>query len=444
MSTNLQLTTAPESRFDWLRASPPLERATRVLAVLTGFSIPLSTSFSEIATGLFMLCWVCSGNLKAKWDVIRVNVVALLSLAMFGLLLAGMTWSVESWSAAGRCALKYREFIYLPMFLVVFRDARLREVSISAYMLAAILLQGLTYYEKLSGADFGIRSTNVDYVVAKDRIIHSLMMAFLVYLAATRFAATTGMPARSAGLKRALYAAIIALSLYNILCMVQGRTGYVLLAALTSLFLIERMGQRGVAFASVLLGVALWCGLTFSTMISERVGLTVLQLENQFGPERKHSPDPRMEFFANTAKLIRRHPIIGTGTGSFRSEYTRLVAGTDDKATSDPHNEYLHLATQLGLPGAAFFALLLGVQWYAAARLLPPERQVARGVVLTIAVGSLFNSLILSITGGLIYSYFSAIAFAELSQVAGKASQPNPASGASAVIIEPSPARKAA
>ena len=444
MSTNVQPTTAPETRLAWLLAGPPLERATRVLTVLTGFSIPLSTSFSEITTGLFMLCWVSSGNLKAKWNVIRGNVVALLSLAMFGLLLAGMTWSGESWSAAGRCVLKYREFVYLPMFLVVFRDARLRKISISAYMLAAIILQGLTYYEKLTGADFGIASTTVDYVVAKDRIIHSLMMAFLVYLTAVRFAETIKTPAGSVRLKRWLYAGIIALSLYNILGMVQGRTGYVLLAALSSLFLIERMGRRGVAFAAVLLGLAAWSGLNFSSMISERVGLTVLQLENQFGTERKHSPDPRMEFFANTAQLIRRHPFMGTGTGSFRSEYARLVAGTDDKATSDPHNEYLHLATQLGIPGAAFFALLLGVQWFAAARLRPPECHVGRGVVLTIAVGSLFNSLILSITGGLIYSYFSAIAFAELSQPTLPASQASPSLSKLESSLEQSPVAKAA
>src|SRR4029077_20133590 len=210
----------------WLTTGTPLERATRVLAVLTGFSIPLSTSFSEITTGLFMLCWILSGNLKTKWNIIRGNVVALLSLAMFGLLLAGTTWSVESWTSAGRCVLKYREFVYVPMFLVVFRDARLRNVSISAYMLAAMILQGLTYYEKLTGEDFGIASTTVDYVVAKDRIIHSLMMAFLVYLAAVRFAAAAEKPAGSVALARGLYAAIMLLSLYNILFMVQGRTGY--------------------------------------------------------------------------------------------------------------------------------------------------------------------------------------------------------------------------
>ena len=145
-------------------------------------------------------------------------------------------------------------------------------------------------------------SSEVDYVVSKDHIIHSLMMAFLVYLAAVRFADATGASVR---LKRSLYGGIVALSLYNLLGMLRGRTGYVLLASLTLLFFVERMGKRGAAFAAVLLGVAAYGGISCSEMISDRVGQTILQLENQFGPERKHSPDPRMEFLANTVELIR-------------------------------------------------------------------------------------------------------------------------------------------
>lgn len=412
---------------NWLAAGTPLERLTRLLAIVTGFSIPLSTSFSEIATGLFMASWLCSGHLSAKWRMIRGNATALLSLAMFGALLAGMAWSAEGWQASGRCLLKYREFLYLPMFLVVFQDARLRRLGTFAYMAGAILLLGLSYFERFSGADLGLGSTNLDFVVAKDRIIHSLLMAFLVYLAAVLFVGTTGRIEEDGGAVlrwRCLYGALIALAVYNILFMVQGRTGYLLLAALTTLFLFQRLGKRGAIVACVLLGTAACGTVAFSRTIQGRVRQTLSQLENQFGPERKHSPDRRLEFYENTLKLIGRHPFIGTGTGSFRSEYKSLVAGTDDAPTSDPHNEYLHLATQVGIPGAVLFIALLAVQWLAAARLSPLERDLGRGIVLTIALGSLFNSLILSVTGGLIYSYFSGIAFAEFSSDVGATESP--------------------
>jgi len=403
----------------WLKAGLPAERAARWLAVLTGFAIPLSTSFSEITTGLFIAAWIGSGNFRAKWEVIRGNVVALLSLSMFGLLLAGTTWSSETWGNAAGCVLKFREFAYIPMFIVVFQDVRLRKPAVIGYAIGATILLGLSYIEMLFGADFGMNSNPVDYIVSKDRIIHSLMMTYLIYLAAVEIATTCGKPEGvpyRRWLERSACAALIVLATYNILFMMEGRTGYLLLGALTSLFLIERMGKRGVIAASLLLGGSAWCLLTYSTMIQERLENTLSQIQNQFGPHRRHSPDPRMEYYANTFELIARHPILGTGTGSFYLEYARHVAGRDDEHTSDPHSEYLNLAAQVGIPGALLFLALLVTQWVCASRLPPFERHLGRGIVLTIAVGSLFNSLIMSVTGGVIYAYFSAIAFAELSR----------------------------
>lgn len=425
MSTNLNspvpVSPVPGGASVWATGTP-LERATRGLAVLTAFSIPLSTSFSEITTGLFMAAWVLSGNLAAKWAVIRRNKVALLSLGMFGVLLAGVLWSTAGWGAALRCLLKYREFVYLPMFVYVFQEVRLRSLAVYAYMVAAVLLMGLSYLEWLTGADYGIGSAPHDYVIAKDRIIHSIMMAFLVYLAAVQLVSGDGprTSLRRDWLWRGSLVCVIGLAVFNILCMVQGRTGYLLLGTMTTLFLCERLGRRGVVIAAALLGATAWGAVTFSSVIRARVDQTISQLQNQFGPERKHSPDPRLEFYENTLTMIRRHPLLGTGTGSFRGEYARLVAtkNTGDVATSDPHNEYMHLAVQAGIPGAALFVVLLLVQWFSVTGLRSADIHVARAVVLTIALGSLFNSLILSITGGLIFSLFSGLAFADLSQAA--------------------------
>jgi O-antigen ligase len=417
VSTNPPAPLAAE-RLAWLNAGTFPERAARWMALATGFAIPLSTSFSEITTGLFVAAWICSGNFRDKWRIIRGNVVALLGLAMFGLLLAGTTWSSETWGNAAGCVLKFREFAYVPMFIVVFQDPRLRKPSVLGFCLGATILLGLSYFEMLFGADFGMNSNPVDYIVSKDRIIHSLMMVYLIYLAAVQLAESIAsarkLRSRQSWLVCGTCTALIGLAIYNILFMMEGRTGYLLLGALTSLFLIERMGKRGIVAASLLLGGAAWCLLTCSTMIQERVENTLTQLQNQFGPQRRHSPDPRMEYYGNTFELIARHPFLGTGTGSFYLEYARHVAGRDDEHTSDPHSEYLNLAAQVGIPGALLFVGLLATQWFSAGRLPTFEKHLGRGIVLTIAVGCVFNSLIMSVTGGVIFAYFSAIAFSAL------------------------------
>ena len=63
-----------------------------------------------------------------------------------------------------------------------------------------------------------------------------------------------------------------------------------------------------------------------------------------------------------------------------------------------PHNEYVHLAVQLGPMGLALFVALLIVAFRRAAFLLGEYAALAQGLVLAFAVGSLFNDLLLDTT----------------------------------------------
>lgn len=379
-----------------------------VLIALIGLSIPVSTSLSEIATTLFIVCWLASGNWRERARVIAANPVALLSLALFGILVLATTWSSVTWSQAGRCLLKYRELIYLPLLIPIVRDPRLKAAGMRGFTVGAVGMLLLSYFEWLSGVDLGLASSPNDYVITKDRIIHSILMSLLVYFSAQEIA--------RGGRFRWLHAAVIALAAPNILFLVQGRTGYLLLGLLTTLFMTQRFGRKGLVCACLLVGGIAWGAYAGSETIRARVTQTISQIKNQFGYPKQHSWDPRLEYYEHTLILIGRHPLLGTGTGSFEREYAQLARTAGVEPTSDPHNEYLHLAVQAGIPAAGMFVLLLAAQWYFAGRLPTGDARIGRGVVLAIAVGSLFNSLILSITGGLIWSFFSALAFADLNQ----------------------------
>ncbi|MFN0055131.1 MAG: O-antigen ligase family protein [Planctomycetales bacterium] len=381
-------------------------QATRWLTVLIGFSIPVSTSLSEIATSLFLVFWF-AGDWRGRCRTLTHNPVARLSLVLFMVLLAGTTWSSATWVEAFRCLLKYRELIYLPLLIPVFQDPQLKMLGMRGFALGALGMLGLSYFEWLSGTDVGIASSPNDYVIGKDRIIHSLLLALLAYFAAQELA-------RGAA-HRWWHVLVIALAVPNILFMVQGRTGYLLLGLLTILCLAQQFGRRGMIVACLLVGSVACGAYAVSETVQARVAQTILQLQNKFGMTTEKVWDPRLEYYTYTAQLIARHPLLGTGTGSFSREYLPLVLAHNLATSTDPHNEYLHLAVQGGIPTAGLFIALLALQWRCAGRLPEWESRIGRGLVLAIAVGSLFNSLILSVTGGLVWSYFSAIAFAGLS-----------------------------
>ena len=386
----------------------------RTLAVLIGCSIPLSTSIAELCIGLFIVCWFCSGELQEKWTVVRNNRIAALSLLMFALLAAGTVYSTASWHDAVKCLCKYREFLYVPLLIPIFRDAELRRLGLKAFVAASLAVVAMSYLEVIAGIDIG-QLSNMDHVIFKDRIIHSLLMSFLIYLLAHAFVKHPHLRWYCGG--------AILLTLGDQLFLVQGRTGYIVLCLLTMLFMVQHLGIRGIAYASVLLGLAGSLSYHYLPSIRKRVDVTITQIENQIGPNKRRSDDPRMEFYDNSLQLVMQHPWIGTGTGSFESEYQTLaeakglpiIQHLERRAPFDPHNEYLLIAVQLGLSGLSVLLYFLQAQWRCSYRLPAEDRILAQGVWVTIVSGCLFNSLLLGFTGGLLFAYFSAMSFAALS-----------------------------
>ena len=84
-------------------------------------------------------------------------------------------------------------------------------------------------------------------------------------------------------------------------------------------------------------------------------------------------------------------------------------------ATQNPHNEYLLITAQIGLLGLTLLLWLFIVQWRSAQQLpMPMETGLARGLVLTIAIGCLFNSLLLDHSEGLFYAWLSGLLYSGL------------------------------
>ena len=123
----------------------------------------------------------------------------------------------------------------------------------------------------------------------------------------------------------------------------------------------------------------------------------------------------RLEFYRTSLNLIAEHPFIGTGTGSFAKVYADKVAGTRLTHATNPHNEYLNIAIQLGLVGELALLGLFFCVWRFADRLpTARERDLARGLVITFATGCLFNSLLMDHVEGLWFAWATGLLYAGL------------------------------
>ncbi|MFB3075170.1 MAG: O-antigen ligase family protein, partial [Candidatus Methylomirabilales bacterium] len=123
----------------------------------------------------------------------------------------------------------------------------------------------------------------------------------------------------------------------------------------------------------------------------------------------------RLEWYQNSLAIVRDSPVFGVGTGGFASAFAEKGKNSRVPPTSNPHNEYLLIAVQLGVFGLAVLLYLFYTQWHLAAD-LPGlfERNLARGLVLTVMTTCLFNSSLLDHGEGIFYAWMSGLLFAGL------------------------------
>jgi O-antigen ligase len=148
----------------------------------------------------------------------------------------------------------------------------------------------------------------------------------------------------------------------------------------------------------------------------ERYGLTAGdRASSKASKGAQVSNQQRLDFYRASLAIVQEHPLLGVGTGGFTRAYADKTRGTDAFQTRNPHNEYLHMAVQLGLAGLATLLYLFWQHWRESARLASPlECHLARGLVLAIATGCLFNSLLLDHTEGLLYAWLTGMLFGGL------------------------------
>jgi O-antigen ligase len=193
--------------------------------------------------------------------------------------------------------------------------------------------------------------------------------------------------------------------LLNLLFVTFNRTIVVVLPVLIVLFGVTRFGWRGavalVGGALILVAIA-WPS---SEQLRKRVLSFTTELQAYQTDNARTSAGERMEYYKKSLGFIASAPLIGHGTGSIRELFRQSVvgqSGVSAAASSNPHNQTLAVAIQLGLVGvAALFAM-----WIAHLLLFRGAGLAAWAGLVVAAqniAGSLFNSHLFDFTHGWLY-----------------------------------------
>ncbi len=282
--------------------------------------------------------------------------------------------------------------------------------AFSLTIVVVLLLSYLISFGVLPG--YGLfKGYRNDAVVFKSHITHNLLVGFSAFAFAT-LARIAGSPRR-----RMLWIALAVMAAFNVLFMVEGRTGYLVLGVLFVYFFVEWLRWKGFVIAIVGGSLLVVSAFYLSDVFHARMSDTAADFHKWRSGEisEEGGLGLRLEWYQNSLAILRDSPVVGVGTGGFAPAFAEKVKNSRVPATSNPHNEYLLIATQLGLVGLAVLLYLFYTQLRLSAD-LPGlfERNLARGLVLTVMTTCLFNSSLLDHGEGIFYAWMSGLLFAGL------------------------------
>lgn len=417
------MTADPRPSFDLPAVQRRTLAAMRWCVILIGLSVPISVAFDNLMLALLLL-----GALASLGSISRIAVahpVARAALLLFGALLAAMFYGATPLQEALATLAKYVDLMFVPIFIFLLSSVLARKRARHAFLaamaitLAVSYMVGMKLLPVMSWMNDAAEPGNP--VIFHSHITQNNMMAFAVFLGLLELRAAATWKQRYA------WSAFALLAAFNVLFMVQGRTGYLILLALLGWFawttLARYMHQRGrswgwrqgvvIALLPVVLATMAFYA---SDRLRDRVGLVVSEFQAwQPNQGRDTSTGQRLDFYYNTLQIVRQHPLAGVGTGGFPAAFAQQTQGTEALQTRNPHNEYLMIAAQTGLGGLALLLFLFYTQWRCAPRLAAPlEQDAARGLVLAYLVNCLFNSPLLDHSDGLFFAFMTAVLFADL------------------------------
>jgi O-antigen ligase len=393
------------------RLQAEARRAASWTTTALGFTIPIWVVADSILVVLLVICWIASGEWRERVRRITTNPVAVSVLLLFGCLLLGTLWGWGSLEERTLSIKKYADLLLIPVLISMAIDAQERNRALLALAISLVLTLLLSF-----GLSVGFLLPNSGVLgcdpsnscVFKKHTTHNVLMAFGALLFAVLAWKSSHRWVRWG------WGGASVLAACNVLLMVQGRTGYVVLAGLAMLAFHVRFGWRGIFAAIVVLCLVFSAAYQISSSFHQRVDLAISGV-TQWNPEvavRDDAVGWRLEYFYHTAEIIQEHPLAGVGTGGFVQAYRAHTEQASLDVPPHPHNQYLFTMAQVGIGGLGLLLWLFVQQW----RLTTLTRDVtagllARGLIVTIAITCLFQPALNDHTEKLFYCLFSGLMY---------------------------------
>jgi O-antigen ligase len=392
-----------------------LAQAALILLLMSYFFIPITPVGVNIAVFASLLLGTFSAPIRTRYAELLKEKVFVYFLLFYGLLMVSSLYGPGSLELKLHYLGKYLEMGYLPLLAAIcFKDSY-REKALHCFSAAMVLTLFLSYllyfqipFERIAFGWTPIGSAS-NPGIFKLHITHNLFMAFAVFLwfqlAKRSGSATT----------KVIYFGLVLLGLFNVLAMVEGRTGYITLLALVAALIVDRLSLKKITIALLIMVISAFAAYQWVPKVQSKVNLAISEV-SEWAPNQgsNTSMGLRLDFWHASYLIFKESPVFGLGIAGFEEGYKALVAGTGRVPSNNPHNQYLLFLNQIGIVGLLAFLWLNWVVWKESYRLAPLWGVWVRAILLGYGAANFVNSLLIDSAEGSFFSTSLALAFAIL------------------------------
>lgn len=388
------------------------------LTALLAFFLPLSTSAITVLAICIVLLWLVEGNFWQKVDEITSNPVSIAVLVFLGVLVVGLIWSPDV--HAGLQVLQKRwKILLLPVFLTTVKpESRALYIrSFLAGLLVAMSITFLAWFDLIHYAD-----VTPEHLTKKTfHVVYNPLLAFGIYLLLHEI-----LWGNYTRVQRLMFSLLAAVMMFNMF-ITEGRTGQLVFLVLMGLLVLQGCRQnrfKAICLTAVLIPSLFICGYMGSPVFKQRVNTAVMEI-CQFQENPDTSVGLRLLFWQNSWEIIRQHPFFGVGTGGFEGAYAKINRQRSSScvATDNPHNQYVLVATMVGIPGILSLLMVFVVMFRQSFVMGGRWRHVRVAFPVFFLTIMMTESYLKITETGFFFSLFSAVLYVKIQDNAQKSSQ---------------------
>jgi O-antigen ligase len=337
--------------------------AGRWLAVLVMAGLMVSPFWANWGQLGLIVVFALSGHLRSRFAAACRQPLGAATLLLMLVIAAGVPFSAAGAVEGAKTLWGWRKLLLVPVGLALFETSRAKVFLLRAFVGASLLMTMLSYAAYFTGTVV-LAHDPAPGIVARNHATQGAVFCLGAFGSAVLAIYGLGL-SRTWRLVHGIGAAFI---VSNVMVVTTGRTGYLALLvcaiALAAGWALQRgLRVRTAIVAAFAASALLLAGLLTVPASRQGIERAVSEMQTYQHETQITSMGIRVVFWRNTLPLLREHPVLGWGTGSFETAYrTRLqgVTGVAATVTRDPHNQYLSILTEHGLVGFTVFLAFIG------------------------------------------------------------------------------------